>query len=85
MKLTILFSIILLLLTLSILSGLAETKTGQAPGPADRVLFFSGGSIDDYVAYILLTTMENVELLGIVLTNADTISGPASLENIQLH
>lgn len=37
------------------------------------VIFFSGGSIDDFVTYMLLLTMDHVDLKGVVLTNADTL------------
>jgi purine nucleosidase len=43
----------------------------------EPILFFSGGAIDDFVTYTLLTTMEDIDFLGVVTTNADTIAGPA--------
>jgi purine nucleosidase len=36
-----------------------------------------GGTIDDFVSYLLLTTMEGIELQGILVTHTDTIAGPA--------
>ncbi|OAB63507.1 nucleoside hydrolase [Leptolyngbya valderiana BDU 20041] len=41
------------------------------------VLHDSDGGIDDYLSTLLLTTMENVELLGIVVTPADCYIEPA--------
>ena len=43
------------------------------------MVFIHGGAIDDYVAYLLLTTMEEVDLQGVVLTNTDSVSDYAML------
>ena len=59
----------------SILPGCAQIRAEQKI-PKEPVLFFSGGTIDDSVSYILLTTME-IDLKGVVVTNTDSIAGPA--------
>ncbi|NOY60425.1 MAG: hypothetical protein GXO75_16055, partial [Calditrichaeota bacterium] len=38
------------------------------------VVFIHGGAIDDYVSYLLLTTMDNVELRAVIVTNTDSIA-----------
>ena len=45
-----------------------ETENGQP------VVFVQGGAIDDTVSYLLLTTMDDVDLRGVIVTNADTIA-----------
>lgn len=55
----------------------AGTGTGNRSTAPTPVLFFSGGAIDDYMAFSLLTTMDSVELKGVVITNADTLPDAA--------
>ena len=43
----------------------------------ERVLFNHDAAIDEYMATVLLTTMENVDLRAIVITNADCVGDPA--------
>jgi len=50
---------------------------GGKQAGAEPVIFVHGGSIDDYVSCLLLTTMDSVELQGILVTHTDTIAGPA--------
>ena len=48
------------------------------PSPdSEQVVFFSGGTIDDGLTFIVLTTMDEVNLQGVVVTNADCIANPA--------
>ncbi|MCG8315534.1 MAG: nucleoside hydrolase [Pseudomonadales bacterium] len=42
-----------------------------------KVVFNHDAAIDEYVAGVLLTTMPNVELDNIILTNGDCVAGPA--------
>jgi purine nucleosidase len=41
------------------------------------VIFNHDGAIDEYMATVLLQTMEHVNCQGIIITNADCIAGPA--------
>lgn len=41
------------------------------------VIFNHSAAIDDFVATALLLTMPNIELLGVIVTNADCIAEPA--------
>lgn len=43
----------------------------------EPVVFVQGGAIDDAVSYLLLTTMDNIDLRGVIVTNADTIADHA--------
>jgi purine nucleosidase len=43
------------------------------------VIFNHDAAIDEYMAMIILSTMEDVEFAGTVITNADCIAGPAML------
>src|SRR5688572_3669801 len=42
-----------------------------------RVLFSQDGGVDDYLSTVLLLTMAHVEVLGIVVTDADCYIAPA--------
>ena len=42
-------------------------------GGGEPVIFVQGGAIDDTVSYLLLTTMDDVDLRGVIVTNTDTI------------
>lgn len=42
-----------------------------------KVIFNHDAAIDEYIAGVLLTTMPNVELSDIIITNGDCIAGPA--------
>lgn len=53
----------------------ADEKLSQEEGI--RVIFNHDAAIDEYMATVLLLTMENVECQGIIITNADCIVGPA--------
>jgi purine nucleosidase len=48
-----------------------------APSTGGPVLFVSGGTIDDCVSYLLLTTMDNIDLQGVIITNTDCIASYA--------
>ena len=43
-------------------------------GSEQPVIFVQGGAIDDTVSYLLLTTMDDVDLRGVIVTNTDTIA-----------
>jgi len=43
------------------------------PGGLQPVIFVSGGAVDDSVSCLLLTTMENIDLKGVIVINADCI------------
>lgn len=43
----------------------------------DTVIFNHDAAIDEYMAMIILSTLEDVQFLGTVITNADCIAGPA--------
>jgi purine nucleosidase len=45
------------------------------------IIFIHGGTIDDYVSYLLLTTMEEIDLQASIIVNADTIPDHA----MQIH
>lgn len=45
--------------------------------PQRKVVFNHDAAIDEYMATILLTTMEDVDLQALVITNADCVDGPA--------
>lgn len=51
--------------------------TGRAETSGSRVLLNHDAAIDEFMATILLTTMDGVDLTGIVVTNADCVYGPA--------
>lgn len=51
--------------------GQGKGHNKKSPTP---VLFVQGGTIDDTVSYLLLTTMDDIDLRGVVVTNTDTIS-----------
>lgn len=42
-----------------------------------RVLLNHDAAIDEYMSTVLLTTMDGVDLTGVVITNADCVDGPA--------
>jgi len=42
-----------------------------------HVIFISGGSVDDFVAFILLTTMNDIDFQAVIISNSDCIAGPA--------
>jgi purine nucleosidase len=50
---------------------------GEEQAVAEPVVFVHGGTIDDSVSYLLLTTMDGIDLQGILITHTDTIAGPA--------
>lgn len=49
-----------------------------------RVLYHHDGAIDEYMALVLLATMDTVELAGTVIINADCVDGPAMDTNWKL-
>jgi len=52
-----------------------SAATWSEPSPnSEQVVFFSGGTIDDGLTFILLTTMDEANLQGVVVTNADCIA-----------
>jgi len=55
----------------------AAPDTGDSSSPPsgkEPVVFIHGGAVDDYVAYLLLTTMDDIDLRGVVLTNTDSVA-----------
>lgn len=49
------------------------------------VIFIHDAAIDEYMATVLLTTMEEVDLRGIIIVNADCIAGPAMETAYKIH
>lgn len=58
-------------------SGCSSSETNAETVLKQPVIFFSGGSIDDFVLHMLLLGMDHIDLKGVVLTNADTIYSSA--------
>ena len=56
--------------------GTSES-TLRRPDNRQPVVFIHGGTIDDFISYLLLTTMEEYDLRGVILTNTDTIASYA--------
>ncbi|RLA69301.1 MAG: hypothetical protein DRG24_08695 [Epsilonproteobacteria bacterium] len=69
--------IVYMILLSLILIGCNSENTYYEPSAKEQVVFINGGSIDDYVSYLLLTTMDEIELKGVVVINADTIADTA--------
>ena len=58
--------------------ALFPSKTSLMHQPTQEpVIFIHGGTIDDFVSYLLLTTMEHIDLQAVILTHTDTISSYA--------
>lgn len=76
-------SLILLLAVLTIaICGTACAPETTGGGRAEQaiaepVVFVHGGTIDDFVSYLLLTTMDGTDLQGILVTHTDTIADHA--------
>jgi purine nucleosidase len=51
-------------------SSMADDNAGKSC----PVVFIHGGAIDDFVSYLLLTTMEGAELRGVIVTNTDCVA-----------
>ena len=58
-------------------SGCSSSETNAETVFKQPVIFFSGGSIDDFVVHMLLLSMDHIDLKGVVLTNGDTIYSSA--------
>lgn len=58
----------------SFLISCGSSETNAEKVFKQPVIFLSGGSIDDFVVHMLLISMDNVDLKGVVLTNGDTIA-----------
>ncbi len=56
------------------MGGYISGRLAQAGEP---VVFIQGRTIDDFVSYLLLTTMDGIDLQGIILTHTDTIGDQA--------
>lgn len=63
---------ILLFLSLMALISIVPISS-QAGEPVEPVIFIGGGTIEDYSACTLLFTMDGIEYLGNITTNADCI------------
>ncbi len=57
--------------------ALSAATWSESSSDLEQVVFFSGGTIDDALTFILLTSMDEVNLQGVVVTNADSIADPA--------
>jgi purine nucleosidase len=71
-------TLLITFLVIAICSAACDQRVGGTPdtehGTGQPVAFVSGGTIDDSVAYLLLTTMDDVDLRGVIITNTDTIA-----------
>ncbi len=82
MKKQLLLYVVLLLFFSRWLAGCGgDSSTNVLPPPSPSagipVLFVSGGAIDDSIAYLLLTTMDNIDFRGVIITNTDCIDSYA--------
>jgi len=50
----------------------------ESIGEKEQLVFFSGGTLDDQVASVLLFTMEDVEILGTIVANTDCVGSFAT-------
>lgn len=55
------------------MNGVADAEKDNS----EPVIYIHDGAIDEYVSYLLLSTMDNVDLEGVILVNADCIGRPA--------
>ncbi len=61
------------LIALAMLTTQCTSSSSHAdPVAKTTVLFYSGGAIDDFMVQMLMLSMDNIDLQGVVLTNADT-------------
>ena len=63
---------VLLILTVVLITN--AVMAGQTEKP---VLYIHDGAIDEYVSYLMLSTMKEVDLKGVIIVNADCIDIPA--------
>jgi purine nucleosidase len=78
MRLKHIFTIFVVL----IVSSVSCTKGFNTPSKRNAdllepVIFIHGGTIDDFVSYLLLTTMEDIDLQAVIVVNADTVTAHA--------
>jgi purine nucleosidase len=73
--------LLLTLLATAVCSAACDPEIGGQGGEGqaarEPVIFIQGGTIDDSVSYLLLTTMEGIDLQGILVTHTDTIADQA--------
>jgi purine nucleosidase len=50
------------------------TDAASSSSGSEPVIFIHGGAVDDYVAYLLLTTVDDIDLKGTIVTNTDSVS-----------
>jgi len=67
-------TIISVLLILTVVLIGSPVMAGQTEKP---VIYIHDGAIDEYVSYLMLSTMEEVDLKGVIIVNADCIDIPA--------
>jgi len=74
-------TLLLAVLAMIVCSTACDPGTGNTSdseiGPGEPVVFVQGGTIDDFVSYLLLTTMDGIDLQGVLLTHTDTIADQA--------
>jgi len=69
-------SIVALFVTIFLGYGNIQATSGTIDEVQDNklpVVFIHGGAIDDSVSYLLLTTMDNIDLRAVIVTNTDSI------------
>jgi purine nucleosidase len=75
------FALLLPVLATAICIAACDRETirlgGEKQPGTEPVIFVHGKSIDDYVSYLLLTTMQGIDLQGILITHTDMIADPA--------
>ncbi|MFP3953816.1 MAG: nucleoside hydrolase [Candidatus Acetothermia bacterium] len=66
--------VILLLVAVTVIISAVTTV---ADGTQKPVIYIHDGAIDEYVSYLLLSTMDGMDLQGLIIVNADCIDTPA--------
>jgi len=70
----VLSHIVLLLIAASLV---ISSTVAIAEGTNKPVVYVHDGAVDEYVSYLLLSTMDDVDLKGVIIVNADCIDIPA--------
>lgn len=65
--------VILLLVAVTVIISAVTTV---ADGTQKPVIYIHDGAIDEYVSYLLLSTMDGMDLQGLIIVNADCIDTP---------
>ncbi len=66
--------VVLFLVAVGVIISADTAVANQTQKP---VIYIQDGAIDEYVSYLLLATMDDVELKGVIIVNADCIDIPA--------